>query len=126
MKQETLNYKLTKDSQEDFYNIDTVNLNLDKIDVQMKKNEDGCKENSDEIVMLKGEGYAGETIRNNAVAIENNRKAIDKKVNIVVSEDIPNIDQRERKTFYFKITDTQSIPTGNDVRVSPNMGIKLL
>lgn len=126
MSQETLNYKLKKDSQEDFYNIDTVNLNLDKIDAQMKKNYEGCKGNSDEIVRLKGEGYDGETIRDNAVAIDGNRKAIDEKVDIVISENIPNIDQRDRKTFYFKITDTQSIPNGNDIRVSPNMGIKLV
>lgn len=126
MKQETLNYKLIKDSQEDFYNIDTVNLNLDKIDVQMKKNEDECKENSDEIVRLKGEGYTGETIRDNAIAIDRNRKAIDEKINVVISENIPNIDQREKKTFYFKITDTQSILPGNDIKVSPNMGIKLV
>lgn len=40
MATETTNFGLTKDAPTDYYNINTTNANLDKIDAQMKKNAD--------------------------------------------------------------------------------------
>lgn len=48
---------------------------------------------------------------------------ISKKVNIVVTNDA-NI-SKEDKTFYFIVTDTQAGGSGANIKVSPNMGIKL-
>lgn len=49
-----------------------------------------------------------------------------KTVNIVVmDEDIPIID-REARTFYLKVTDRQSIGFSESIKVSPNMGIKIV
>lgn len=51
---------------------------------------------------------------------------LQKRINVVVIEaDIP-IEEREEKTFYFKVTDKQSINTVNHIKVSPNMGLKIL
>ena len=51
---------------------------------------------------------------------------LDNKVNIVVSnQDIP-INNRKVKTFYYFIKDRQSISMVDSIRVSPNMGIKLI
>ncbi|MEN8075309.1 BppU family phage baseplate upper protein [Clostridioides difficile] len=49
-------------------------------------------------------------------------------VNIIVTDSPPPIEERVLKTFYFKVTDTQSIGQSNcnSVKVSPNMGIKIL
>lgn len=49
-----------------------------------------------------------------------------KTVNIVVmDEDIPIIN-REARTFYLKVTDRQSIGFSESIKVSPNMGIKIV
>lgn len=49
-------------------------------------------------------------------------------VNIIVTDSPPPIEERVLKTFYFKVTDTQSIGQSNCniVKVSPNTGIKIL
>lgn len=49
---------------------------------------------------------------------------ITKKVNIVVTNDIDNI-EKEDKTFYFVVTDVQTGGSGAGIKVSPNMGIKI-
>lgn len=49
---------------------------------------------------------------------------ITKKVNIVVTNDIDNI-EKEDKTFYFVVTDVQTCGSGAGIKVSPNMGIKI-
>lgn len=40
MPTETDNYGFTKDNEDEFYNVNTVNANLDKIDTEMKRIED--------------------------------------------------------------------------------------
>ncbi len=40
MPTETANYGFTKDNEDEFYNVNTVNANLDKIDTEMKRIED--------------------------------------------------------------------------------------
>jgi len=41
---ETLNYKLRKPDQEDFYNVDDFNYNADIIDTQLKANADAISQ----------------------------------------------------------------------------------
>ena len=49
-----------------------------------------------------------------------------RKVNIILIEDDIPVDQREKHTFYYKVTDKQTINTANNLKVSPNMGLKIL
>lgn len=53
------------------------------------------------------------------------RSAIIEKVDIYVSETLPNTEDRKAKTIYFKVTDTVSSSIDGIV-VSPNMGITLV
>ena len=47
------------------------------------------------------------------------------KSNIIVCEEIPSV--KKKNTFYFKVTDKQSVSGGNqNIKVSPNMGIKIV
>ncbi|WP_061343004.1 hypothetical protein [Clostridium botulinum] len=48
------------------------------------------------------------------------------KINLVISEELPEIDKRDRKTLYFKVTDIVNTGTNNNVKVSPKMGIKVI
>lgn len=50
------------------------------------------------------------------------------KSNIIVipeDEDIP-VEDREPKTWYLKVTDQQTAGGGDEIKVSPNMGLKIL
>lgn len=73
-------------------------------------------------------------IENNKNTIEQNKNEFNNKINdltlnkidIIVTENPPEIGDRKAKTFYFKITDKQTVTQQNcNVKVSPNMGIKL-
>ena len=47
------------------------------------------------------------------------------KSNIIVCEEIPSV--KKENTFYFKVTEKQSAIGGNqNIKVSPNMGIKIV
>ncbi|MDU1031937.1 hypothetical protein [Clostridium sp.] len=47
------------------------------------------------------------------------------KSNIIVCEEIPSV--KKENTFYFKVTEKQSASGGNqNIKVSPNMGIKIV
>ena len=51
--------------------------------------------------------------------------SLEEKVNIVVCEEVPPV--KKKNTFYFKVTDKQSASGGNqNIKVSPNMGIKIV
>lgn len=47
------------------------------------------------------------------------------KVSIEVNATLPPIEERKENTFYLKVTDQQSVQEGS-VKVSPNMGLKIL
>lgn len=48
-----------------------------------------------------------------------------KKVIVITEKDIP-VAERTPNTFYFKVTDKQAVTTVDSVKVSPNMGLKIL
>lgn len=48
-----------------------------------------------------------------------------KKVIVVTEKDIP-VAERTPNTFYFKITDRQTITAADTIKVSPNMGLRIL
>lgn len=48
-----------------------------------------------------------------------------KKMIVVTEQDIP-VSERSANTFYFKITDKQAVSTADNIKVSPNMGLKIL
>ena len=51
--------------------------------------------------------------------------SLGEKSNIIVCEEIPSV--KKKNTFYFKVTDKQSLSGGNqNIKVSPNMGIKIV
>lgn len=50
MSTETSNYGFTKDNEDEFYNVNTVNTNLDKIDTEMKRIEDESKSFNEQVV----------------------------------------------------------------------------
>ncbi len=51
--------------------------------------------------------------------------SLGEKSNIIVCEEIPSV--KKKNTFYFKVTDKQSVSGGNqNIKVSPNMGIKIV
>jgi len=51
---------------------------------------------------------------------------LSRKARIIVSESPPPVSQREQGAFYFRVTDSIPTPSGPDnMRVSPNMGIKI-
>lgn len=44
---------------------------------------------------------------------------------VVIKEDVP-VAQREKNTFYLKVTDKQSVGVNESIKVSPNMAIKVV
>lgn len=57
--------------------------------------------------------------------LDNFDKKLGEKSNIIVCEEIPSV--KKENTFYFKVTEKQSIGSGNEnIKVSPNMGIKIV
>lgn len=52
--------------------------------------------------------------------------SLEDKVNIMVGDNIPNVSDRVKKTFYFKVTSEVSNGGNNELKVTPNMGIKIL
>lgn len=48
-----------------------------------------------------------------------------KKMIVVTEKDIP-VAERKPNTFYFRISDHQAITTTDTIKVSPNMGLKIL
>ena len=51
--------------------------------------------------------------------------SLGEKSNIIVCEEIPSV--KKANTFYFKVTEKQSASGGNqNIKVSPNMGIKIV
>lgn len=48
------------------------------------------------------------------------------KINLVISETLPELSQRDKKTLYWKVTDTISTNLTGNIKVSPNMGLKLV
>ncbi len=49
MPTETANYGFTKDNEDEFYNVNVVNTNLDKIDTEMKRIEDESKSFNEQV-----------------------------------------------------------------------------
>ncbi|WP_342544751.1 hypothetical protein [Lysinibacillus sp. FSL W7-1291] len=49
MSTDTANYGFTKDNEDDFYNVNVVNANLDKIDTEMKRIEDESKSFNEQV-----------------------------------------------------------------------------
>lgn len=54
------------------------------------------------------------------------QQQINDKVNIVVTDQIIPIGNRKAKTFYYFIKERQSVGMLDSIKVSPNMGLKLL
>lgn len=50
MPTETTNYGFTKDNEDEFYNVNNVNANLDKIDTEMKRIEDESKSFNQQVI----------------------------------------------------------------------------
>jgi len=51
--------------------------------------------------------------------------SLGEKSNIIVCEEIPSV--KKENTFYFKVTEKQSVSGGSqNIKVSPNMGIKIV
>lgn len=140
---ETTNLKLKKPDLNDFYNVEDFNYNSDIIDRSIKEVKDTAESkaqknhthNASDIdgisTNAKGTSFDnstnGMTATNVQDAIEENKTSILNKVDIVVTED-KNI-VRKDKTFYFIVTDEQSTSGSNpsgDIKVSPNMGIKIV
>lgn len=51
--------------------------------------------------------------------------ALDNKVNIIVTHENIPVSQRQEKTFYF-IINGSSEPENDSIKISPNMGIKII
>lgn len=64
-------------------------------------------------------GQLGDDIAGNLLLL------INKKFEIVVSENLPDIPDRKENTIYCKITDKVTIGGNTTIKVSPNMGIKI-
>lgn len=71
---------------------------------------------------VKEDGTAFETLGKRINSID---LSLGEKSNIIVCEEIPSV--KKKNTFYFKVTDKQSVSGGNqNIKVSPNMGIKIV
>lgn len=56
---------------------------------------------------------------------EKGKELDDKKLIVVMENDI-SVPDRQPNTFYFRVTDQQTIASTDNIKVSPNMGLKLL
>lgn len=58
--------------------------------------------------------------------LQGKAKELDSRKTIVVTEvDIP-VTERKPNTFYFRITDRQTVATTDTIKVSPSMGLKII
>ena len=75
-----------------------------------------------DLTQEKEDGTAFETLGKRINSID---LSLGEKSNIIVCEEIPSV--KKENTFYFKVTDKQSASGGNEnIKVSPNMGIKIV
>lgn len=72
MPTETANYGFTKDNEDEFYNVNTVNANIDKIDTEMKRIEDESKSFNQQVI-------------DNTNAIANANTKLDTHINDIVN-----------------------------------------
>ncbi|QPA60704.1 glycine-rich domain-containing protein [Lysinibacillus sphaericus] len=72
MPTETANYGFTKENEDEFYNVNTVNANLDKIDTEMKRIEDESKSFNQQVI-------------DNTNAIANANTKLDTHINDIVN-----------------------------------------
>lgn len=121
------NLQLEKPLLNENYDIEVHNRNMDKIDSaiqEVKGKVDGLELTAQRV------SIADPTNKFEATNVEDalleNKTSILNKVDIVVTQD-KNISRKD-KTFYFIVTDKQSTGDSsiNDVKVSPNMGIKII
>ena len=71
---------------------------------------------------IKEDGTTFETLGKRINSID---LSLGEKSNIIVCEEIPSV--KKENTFYFKVTEKQSASGGNEnIKVSPNMGIKIV
>ena len=120
-------YKVEERHLQENYDIEVHNRNMDKIDSaiqEVKGKVDGLELTAQRV------SIADPTNKFEATNVEDalleNKTSILNKVDIVVTQD-KNISRKD-KTFYFIVTDKQSTGDSsiNDVKVSPNMGIKII
>lgn len=77
--------------------------------------------------------WLGSEISSRADFNEDNKKLDDwagkinkEKAEIYISNTLPDISSRKQNTLYFKITDTVTQGTNDNLKVSPTMGVKIL
>ena len=88
----------------------TDNLNLSKDDVDDSYDVGRVNSNSDKI-----DKWAGEV-----------NTQLNYKMSLFIGEVLPEIDKRDEKTLYFKVTDTISTAVSENLKVSPTMGLKVI
>lgn len=63
-----------------------------------------------------------EQLINNDVAIDAH---LNDKMSLYIGETLPEVSKRDAKTLYLKVTDIISTGTTSNLKVSPNMGLKI-
>ena len=124
----TDNLQLEKPLTNENYDVNVFNRNMDKVDAaiqEVKGKVDGLELPAQRV------SIADPTNKFEATNVEDalleNKTSILNKVDIVVTQD-KNISRKD-KTFYFILTDEQSSgdsSVNSEVKVSPNMGIKII
>lgn len=94
----------------DYQGTYTDNLNLSKDSVDDSYDVERVNSNSDKI-----DNWAGEV-----------NTQLNAKMSLYIGEALPEINNRDEKTLYFKVTDTVNTGTSENLKVSPTMGLKLI
>lgn len=56
--------------------------------------------------------------------LDNIEKNLGNKIGLYIGETLPEVNQRDNKTMYWKVTETISTSATGNIKVSPNMGLK--
>ncbi|OOM75505.1 BppU family phage baseplate upper protein [Clostridium sp. BL-8] len=69
---------------------------------------------------------AHQNIGNLVEQVNSNTAQLSEKIELYIGETLPAIADRKKNTLYFKVTDTISTGTTENIKVSPTMGIKVI
>lgn len=123
----TEKFRFKKPEANDFYNVDDFNSNMDIIEEELINRPEKTGDASQMTVTLdekaEGEMQSGDTVGALFGKVQN---AISEKVALVIMEENVPVANRKEHTFYLKVTDKQTIGVSDTIKVSPNMGVKLV
>lgn len=71
---------------------------------------------------LENENYNVNDVNGNMDIIDNELEKAKNKIDLMISESLPPIENRDKKTLYFKVTNT----VGKEMKIGTNMGIKIV